>query len=589
MKQFLKYIAATFIGLVLFSVVAVFGLSIYAGILMASSQSTSPVADGSVLTIKLSGDLEERSEDDLFGQLTGSTVGGIDMLELSKAIKAAQKEDKIKGIYIEGGILSADWAQLQELRRLLQQFRKSGKWIISYADNYTQGAYYLCSVADKVYINPIGGIDWHGIGSQPFYIKDLLKKFGVKMQVFKVGKYKSYTEMFTEDHMTVANRIQTSRYINGIWQQIVSDVSASRHISPASLNAFADSTMIFADSRTIKASRMVDGQLYPDEVRKLIRKKLGIDDDDDIPQASISDVAALDKDKHEGDEIAVYYAWGSIVQEPATGTLSSEHSIVGKDVVKDLEELADDDDVKAVVLRINSGGGSAYASEQMWHAIQNLKKHKPVVVSMSGMAASGGYYMSCGADYIFAEPTTLTGSIGIFGVIPDVSGLITEKLGIKFDEVKTNRNSIMGSSARPMNAEESAILQRYINNGYALFINRVAQGRRMKPGKVEEIAQGHVFLGSDAVKIGLVDRLGSLDDAIAKAASLAKAKEYYSKPYPDMPDWIEQLLNTAEGQGSYLDDKMRQALGDYYEPFMFIKTLNQQDAVQARCLVSMPK
>lgn len=289
----------------------------------------------------------------------------------------------------------------------------------------------------------------------------------------------------------------------------------------------------------------------------------------------------LKDNNDKGDEIAVYYAYGNIVDSEETGMMSQGHNIVGNKVCKDLQELADDDDVKAVVLRINSGGGSAYASEQIWHYVEMLKKKKPVVVSMGGMAASGGYYISSGANWIVAEPTTLTGSIGIFGMFPDFSGLLTQKLGIKFDEVKTNKNSGLGTPARPFNAEEMAYIENYIDRGYKLFRSRVAEGRKLTTAQVEKIAQGHVWLGQDAYKIKLVDQLGGLDEAVDKAASLAKLHEYHTTSYPGKSSWMDQLLSEAT-QGSYIDSQLRLTLGEYYEPFMLIRSINKQNAVQAR-------
>jgi protease-4 len=327
--------------------------------------------------------------------------------------------------------------------------------------------------------------------------------------------------------------------------------------------------------------KLIDGLLYTDQVKAEIKKLLKIDKDETINQLSVDDMINVKEDDN-GDQIAVYYAYGDIVDNPVTGTLlGGGHQIVAKDVCKDLEELMNDDDVKAVVVRVNSGGGSAYASEQIWHQITELKAKKPVVISMGGKAASGGYYMSCNANWIVAEPTTLTGSIGIFGMIPDRSQLLTQKLGIKFDEVKTNKNSTMGSSARPMNEEEIGYLQNYIIRGYSLFRQRVADGRKLQVNDVEKIAQGHVFLGQDAMKIKLVDQLGGLDVAVAKAAKLAKMKEYYTCSYPEQADWLSQLMS-ASSNSNYLDEQMRAAMGEYYEPFMLLKQMNQLDAIQAR-------
>ena len=313
------------------------------------------------------------------------------------------------------------------------------------------------------------------------------------------------------------------------------------------------------------------------------KKLLGIDDDKDINQINVEQMQNV-KEKRKGDEIAVYYAYGSIVDDRGTGSLgSTDHLIVGKEVSKDLEKLASDDKVKAVVLRVNSGGGSAYASEQIWHAVMNLKAKKPVVVSMGGMAASGGYYISCPANWIVAEPTTITGSIGIFGMFPDFSGLLTQKLGVKFDEVKTNKNAGFGTLARPFNEEEMGYLNAYIDRGYKLFRKRVADGRKQSPEAIEEIAQGHVWLGKDALGIKLVDQLGSIDDAVKKAAELAKLDQYFTSSYPGEVDVFDQIMDSmSDTGGNYLDAKMRATLGDFYEPFMLIKNIDKQNAIQAR-------
>ena len=480
-------------------------------------------------------------------------------------------------------MFSADFAQIQELRDALLDFKKSGKWIIAYGDIYTQGTYYLSSAADKVYLNPQGEIDWHGIGAQPMFVKDLLNKFGVKFQVVKVGKYKSATEMFTEEKMSDFNRHQTEVYINGLWNNICQAVSESRKVSVAQLNAYADSLITFANQQDLIKMKMVDGLLYHDQIKAEVKKLMKLEEDKDINQVSIADMQNV-KEELDGKEIAVYYAYGDIVDSEDTGLMSGGgHQIVSGKTCKDLEKLMDDDDVKAVVIRVNSPGGSAFASEQLWRQITLLKAKKPVVVSMGGYAASGGYYMSCNANWIVAEPTTLTGSIGIYGMIPDFSQLVTQKLGVKFDEVKTNKHSTFGTIARPMNAEEIAFLQKHINRGYTLFRKRVADGRKLTVEQVEEIAQGHVFLGQDAIKLKLVDQLGGLDVAIAKAAKLAKLDEYHTQNYPAQRDFVEQLLEKAEKQSdTYLDERMRATLGEYYEPFILIKTINQQSAIQAR-------
>ena len=581
MKDFFKYVLATIVGIViLFVVMAILGAMSLVG-MVASGEATKNVSDNSVLVVNLSGTMEEQAGDNTLNQFLGSAASTMGLQETLEAIQKAKENDNVKGIYIEAGSFSADYASLQEVRNALLDFKKSGKWIVAYGDIYTQATYYLCSVADKVWMNPSGEIDWHGMASQPIFVKDLLAKVGIKMQVIKVGKYKSATEMYTEDHMSDANREQTQAYINSIWKQITNDVSSSRKISVDSLNAYADRLVMFEGAEAQKKYKFVDALLYHDQVKAEVKKLLKLDDDKSINQLSISDMQTV-KRKKDGEQVAVYYAYGDIVDSPSQGMLmGGGHQIVANDVNNDLQSLADDDNVKAVVIRVNSPGGSAYASEQLWHQIEVLKQKKPVVVSMGGYAASGGYYMSSGANYIFAEPTTLTGSIGIFGTIPDRSELMTKKLGLKFDEVKTNKNAAFGTSSRPFNAEETSYLQSYINRGYQLFRKRVADGRKMTIEQVEAIAQGHVFTGADALKIKLVDELGGLDKAIAKAAQLAKIDEYYTNNYPAPPSIFDQLMNQAKG-GNYLDDQLRVALGEYYQPFMLMREANQMSPVQAR-------
>ena len=581
MKDFFKYVAATIVGLIVFGIIMTFfGVLSIVG-MISSGQATTNVSKNSVMVLKLDGIMEEQAGSNILGTLTGEQSSALGLQEILSAIKKAKTNENIKGIYIEGGVLASSPASLQEIRNALLDFKKSGKWIVAYADIYTQGTYYIASVADKVWMNPSGQLDWHGMGANPMYVKDLLKKFGVKVQTIKVGKYKSATEMFTEDKMSEANREQTTAYVTGIWQNICKGVSDSRKISIDSLNAYADRLITFEDSKNFLKYKMVDALLYTDQVKAEVKKLLELKEDESINQVDVEAMTNV-KEETKGEKIAVYYAYGDIVDSPSPQSLLSEsHQIVAKDVCADLEKLMNNEDVKAVVIRVNSPGGSAYASEQLWRQIDLLKQKKPVVISMGDYAASGGYYMSCNANWIVAEPTTITGSIGIFGMIPDASELITQKLGVKFDEVKTNRNTSLGTFSRPMNAEEIGYISNYVERGYNLFRKRVADGRKMTIQQVEEVAQGHVFLGQDALKIKLVDELGGLDKAVAKAAQLAKVNEYYTASYPASPDIIEQLLSATKG-GTYLDDQARLALGEFYEPVMLLKRVNRMDMVQAR-------
>lgn len=582
MKDFIKYVFATVTGIIVFSLIMgiLFVISIVG--LAASSASSIPVEDNSVFTLSLSGQVNERAEEDIIGLMMGQVSENIGLEDIISSIKKAKDNEDIKGIYIESGLFSSDSpASAHAIREALLDFKKSGKWIVAYADSYTQTTYYICSVADKVYLNPQGIVDWHGLAANPMFLKDLLAKFGVKYQLCKVGKYKSAPEMMTADGMSEPNREQVTAYMSGIWKVMLKDVSDSRKISVDSLNAYADRFIMVANQPDLVKMKLIDGLLYTDEVKEEIKKRLKIDADDNIHQLSLSDMVNVKGKKENGEKVAVYYAYGDIIDSETTNAIQQEHCIVATKVCKDLEKLAEDDDVKAVVLRVNSPGGSAYASEQIWHAVMNLKAKKPVVVSMGGYAASGGYYISCAANYIYSEPTTITGSIGIFGMFPDVSGLLTDKLGIKFDEVKTNKHAAFGTIARPFNEEEMALLDQYIGRGYELFRKRVADGRKLSVEAVEEIAQGRVWLGNDALGIKLVDAIGSLDDAVKKAAQLAKLDEYHTASYPAPADWMEQLLSMTN-KGSYLDEQMRASLGEYYEPFNYLKGINKQSAIQAR-------
>lgn len=583
MKDFFKYTAATVVGIIVFTIVCV-ALSVMSIVgMVASASATQSVEKNSVLVLKLNGSIDEQGTDNTIGKLTGNYIPSTGLNDILSAIKKAKDEENIKGIYIDAGVLSTDYATLQEIRSALEDFRKSGKKIIAYADTYSQGSYYLASVADKIYLNPIGMVNWHGIGAQPVFYKDMLAKFGVKFQVVKVGTFKSATETYTEEHMSDANRLQTKMFLDGTWKQVCNAVSKSRGISVDSLNRYADELLMFQSAESLVKRKVVDGLAYASDMKDIAKTQFGIGKDDDLNRLFVSDMTNVKEKQTSGEEIAIYYAYGDIVQSEKVSLLGGgSHCIVSSTVCSDLKDLMDDDDVKAVVIRVNSGGGDAFASEQIWHQVMELKKKKPVVVSMGGYAASGAYYMSAPASWIVAQPTTLTGSIGIFAVFPDMSGLVTQKLGVKFDEVKTNRNSTFGNlMARPFNEEETAVMQQYVNRGYQLFRKRVADGRRLPVESVEKIAQGRVWLGADAIGLKLVDQLGGLNDAVAKAAKLAKLGEYYTVDYPAPSSWIDQLLAGASDAGS-VDARLRLTLGDLYEPVSLMRNLDKHEALQAR-------
>lgn len=582
MRDFLKNVGATVVGMLLVGMIVIaLGVMSVIG-MVASSSQTKTLPKNSVLVLRLNGTLKEQASDaGMFSSLQGSTTLG--MNELLPAIRKAMANDKIRGIYIEAGQLAAYPSQLQELRAALLDFRKSGKWIIAYGEEYSQGCYYLASVADKIFLNPVGSVDWHGLGGETLYLKDLLAKIGVKAVPIKVGKYKNATEMFTETKMSDADRQQTQRYLDGIWQTMTEGVARSRRLKTDSLNAWADRLISLDDAQVFVKNHMVDQLLYADQVKAAVKRRLNLEEGDMLSQVTPADMAAA-PEKAEGGQVAVYYMEGDIVNDASLmGFRNGETFIAARDVVRDLENLRTDDGVKAVVLRINSGGGDAFASEQIWHAVQLLSKKKPVVVSMSGMAASGAYYLSCGAPYIVAEPNTLTGSVGIFGLLFDTTDLLNNKLNIHFDEVATNRNATFGAAGKPMTAEQTYLLTKAIHRGYNLFKSRVAQGRHLTMEQVEERAQGHVFLGQDALKLKMVDELGGLDVAVKKAARMARLTDYYTEDYPEAMGFMDQLLNQMMGStDTVLDEQLQLHLGTLYQPLMMLHRVQAMDRMQMR-------
>lgn len=580
MKDFFKNVFATMLGLFLFGIVMSFmGFMCLIGII-ASSSSTTKIEDNSVLVLKLDGSMTEQEEENMMNSLQG--ISSLSFEGTMKAIKKAKDDDKVAGIYLEAGQFGADLAQAEEIEKALLDFRKSGKWIIAYGENYSTLGYYLASTANKIYLNKDGMIEWSGIGGEKVYYKNLLAKVGIKFVTTKVGKYKSAVEQLTADNISDADREQTQRYLDGWWNTILATVAKNRSLNKDSLNAYADRVITLEAPENMQKYKLVDGLIYNDQIADIVRKQLGIDKEDDINKLTVDDINA-DDTPVTGEHIAVYYAYGDIVDKASPQNIfQDDRQIVGNDMCKDLEDLAKDDDVKAVVIRVNSGGGSAYASEQIWHQISELKKVKPVVVSMSGAAASGGYYLSSNANWIVADPTTITGSIGIFGLFLDRSELYTKKLGINYAEVKTNRNSVFGASGHPFTPEQLSLLQNNVNRGYMLFKKRVAEGRKMTMEQVENIAQGRVWLGQDAIKLKLVDELGGLDDAIAKAAKLAKMNDYETASYPSPLSTWEQLLGSYVGGDDLLNGKMQAYLGEFYEPFKIINDAKHMDKVQAR-------
>ena len=580
MKDFFKFTLATITGIILTSIV-MFVISIIVVFSMLSSTETETVVKkNSIMMLDLNGSLVERTSDNIFKELfdkENSTYGLDDILA---SIKKAKENDDIKGIYIQATSLNANFASLQEIRDALNDFKKSGKFIVAYSDNYTQGMYYLSSVANKVLLNPKGAIEWRGLASQPLFLKGLLEKLGIEMQVFRVGTYKAAVERFSATEMSPANREQVTAYITSIWNEIITDVAASRKISVDSLNNYANRMLMFYPAEQTVKSGMADTLIYKNDVRDYLKQLVKIDKDDDLAVLGLDEMINVKKNTPKdksGNIIAVYYAFGEI---DGGSSSTDEDGIISNEVIKDLRELKEDKDVKAVVLRVNSPGGSAFGSEQIWEAVCQLKKEKPVIVSMGDYAASGGYYISCAADTIVAEPTTLTGSIGIFGLIPNAKGL-TDKLGLSFDVVKTHKFADFGNIMRGMNTDEQTLLQMYINQGYDLFVSRCAEGRKMSKKEIEKIAEGRVWTGEAAKKIGLVDILGGIDKALEIAVKKAKVEGYTVVGYPDRKNVLQELLNSKPG--NYIESRMlKSQLGDYYNGFSMLKNLEKADFMQAR-------
>ncbi len=596
MKDFLKYTLATVTGLVLTGVVFfIFGIVALLGMTFSEPAATQ-VTPHSVMMLQLKGSLTERSQEDPLAFLLGDTYQGYGLNDVLAAIRKAKEHPDIEGIYIQAGYLNAGFASLEEIRNALLDFKESGKSIVTYADTYTQGLYYLSSVADKVLLNPKGMIEWKGLAASPVFYKELLEKVGVEMQVFKVGTYKSAVEPYIATEMSDANREQVSMYIHSIWQHMVKQVAEARQQTPQRLNEAADEMLMFQPAEKCLTYGLADALVYKDEVEDLLKQQCGLNEDDEVNYLSLEAMKHLQnaqpKDKS-GQIVAVYYASGQIVdyavESPLTAgnepmivankviadlkklqknddvkavvlrinspggsayasesplTAGNEPMIVANKVIADLKKLQKNDDVKAVVLRINSPGGSAYASEQIWHAVSQLKREKPVIVSMGDYAASGGYYMACNADTIVAQPTTLTGSIGIYGMFPNTQKL-TEKLGVHFDGVKTNRYADFGSFGRGLNEGEKGLMQRYVNEGYDLFLTRCANGRLMTKEAVDKVAQGRVWTGADALERGLVDVLGGLDTAIGIAARKAQVESYTLQAFPKQSGFLEALLEMS--------------------------------------------
>lgn len=580
MKDFLKFTLATVTGIIISSVVLFFISILVVFSMVSSSESKTQVRKNSVMMLDLNGTLTERSQENPLDFLMKEDYKTYGLDDILSSIRKAKENEDIKGIYIQATSLGAGFASLEEIRDALKDFKESGKFIVAYGDTYTQNLYYLSSVADKVLLNPQGMLEWRGLAATPMFFKDLLEKIGVEMQIFKVGTYKSAVEPFISTEMSPANREQVNVYLSSIWGQITSSVAESRNLSVEALNKEADRMLMFYPAEESVKNGLVDTLIYKNDVRDYLKNMVGIDKDDNMPVLGIQDMINVKKNvprDKSGNVIAVYYAYGEI---DGGSSASTDEGINSEKVIKDLRKLKDDENVKAVVLRVNSPGGSAYGSEQIWYAINQLKKEKPVIVSMGDYAASGGYYIACNADTIVAEPTTLTGSIGIFGMMPNAKGL-TEKLGVNFDVVKTNPYADFGNLTRPMNDGEKGLMQMYVNKGYELFLTRCSDGRGISMEELDKIAQGRVWTGSTAKELGLVDELGGLDKALEIAIAKAGVDAYTVMNYPKKEGFLESLMNT--NPGNYIKARMLNGkMNDVYRQFSIIENFDKIDRIQAR-------
>ena len=530
------------LGKTLIGIGVYFGICFLFGALMGDMMSTSAtkLEENTIYRIDMKGNLveqagEENPFDAIIGEMYGQSTTTVGLNDLLSNIALAKDNDKVLGIYLKGGSLAAGPASAKALRDALLDFKQSGKFVIAYSDSYTQTNYYIASVADKIFFNPVGTLMWDGLSAQKEYYTRLFEKIGVEMQILKVGTFKSAVEPYFRTSMSEADRKQTEQYIGGIWSEMKAAVGQSRQINPEQLHAYADECMSLQPQEKYLTYNFVDSLVYIQEMDSILRTYAGTKDYKQLSNSKMTNVERTKMDAT--DKVAVLYAEGAIVDDGTDG-------IVEGKILKTIKKIYDDDDVKAVVFRVNSPGGSADASEQIWHAMKMLQdKGIPVVVSMGDYAASGGYYISCNADYIYAEPTTLTGSIGIFGTVPNLSKL-REKVGLDVDGVSTNKHSALTTNAvmKGMNPQEMALMQSMVERGYDLFTRRCADGRGMTQDAIKKIGEGRVWLGKDALEIGLVDSLGNMNDAIAKAVELAELGEYQLATYPEKTDPFEEML-----------------------------------------------
>ncbi len=569
-----------FVGLMLAGVIAiVFMIGMVAGLSSNSQAVYTPKAENSVFKIAFEGDIRESAEENPFTNLLTGREPDLSLRDLLKSIRHAKEQESVKGIYLDMGVFSGGTASLDAVRRALMDFKESGKFIVAYADNYTQGGYYLASVADKIYLNPQGILGLTGLSSRTMFYKGLLQKIGVEMMVFKVGTYKGAVEPFIADKLSDANREQITSYQNSIWGNITKGIAKSRNITVEDVNRFADEGAFFASPEKAVEYKLIDELKYRSEVEKYLIEQSG-QTGDKLKTVGLSNMKNVKKTEREyRNKIAIVYAEGEIMQQIISSPYSGNFPCISEKINDDLRKLADNKDVKAVVLRINSPGGSAYTSEQIWKQVYELKKKKPVVVSMGSVAASGGYYIASGASKIIAEPNTLTGSIGIFGMFPNTAGLFN-KLALTTDIVKTNRYADFGDPARPMTDDEKALIQGYIERGYDTFLTRCAEGRGVSKADIDSIGQGRVWTGEQALKIGLVDELGGIERAVELAGELAEIYNYNIMEVSTDHDFLKELL---EKQIEVVKQSVvKDMLGDEYEHFRTLRKVKATYGIQAR-------
>ncbi|PDP44621.1 signal peptide peptidase SppA [Tannerella forsythia] len=584
MKQFFKMMFAStlgfFVGLMLAGMIAiVFMIGMVAGLGSNSQAVYTPKAENSVFKIAFEGDIRESAEENPFTNLLTGREPDLSLRDLLKSIHHAKEQESVRGIYLDMGVFSGGTASLDAVRRALMDFKESGKFIVAYADNYTQGGYYLASVADKIYLNPQGILGLTGLSSRTMFYKGLLQKIGVEMMVFKVGTYKGAVEPFIADKLSDANREQITSYQNSIWGNITKGIAKCRNITVEDVNRFADEGAFFASPEKAVEYKLIDELKYRSEVEKYLIEQSG-QTGDKLKTVGLSNMKNVKKTEREyRNKIAIVYAEGEIMQQIISSPYSGNFPCISEKINDDLRKLADNKDVKAVVLRINSPGGSAYTSEQIWKQVYELKKKKPVVVSMGSVAASGGYYIASGASKIIAEPNTLTGSIGIFGMFPNTAGLFN-KLALTTDIVKTNRYADFGDPARPMTDDEKALIQGYIERGYDTFLTRCSEGRGVSKADIDSIGQGRVWTGEQALKIGLVDELGGIERAVELAGELAEIYNYNIMEVSTDHDFLKELL---EKQIEVVKQSVvKDMLGDEYEHFRTLQKVKATYGIQAR-------